>query len=201
MVPTEEHIDILAPLVGNNSLPFLIELGMEFQIWEQISYRQNERDLVRLNKDILEEWRHKFCTIHTLKPTLRTIAQAFSHIGKSLKTVENTLSDLFWLLVLMIVIFIWLSFWMYIIKKNHILYIHILCFSFKMVNINALCIHCSPMQVYWKAAYLNLFSSFFMFCHFWHINFDCSSDMSVYFLLDCFWFTLIIVLNEYLRDM
>ncbi|CAG2215800.1 unnamed protein product [Mytilus edulis] len=94
LVPTDEHIDRLAPLVGNNSLPFLIELGMEFQTWEQISYRQNERDLVRLNKDILEEWRNKFCTKHSLKPTLRTIAQALSYIGKSVKIVENTLSDL-----------------------------------------------------------------------------------------------------------
>ncbi|VDI00256.1 Hypothetical predicted protein [Mytilus galloprovincialis] len=94
LVPVDEHIDRLAPLVGNNSLPFLIELGMEFQTWEQICYRQNERDLVRLNKDILEEWRNKFCTKHSLKPTLRTIAQALSYIGKSVKIVENTLSDL-----------------------------------------------------------------------------------------------------------
>ncbi|VDI50529.1 Hypothetical predicted protein, partial [Mytilus galloprovincialis] len=94
LVPTDEHIDRLAPLIGNNSLPFLIELGMEFQTWEQISYRQNERDLVRLNKDILEEWRNTFCTKHSLKPTLRTIAQAFSYIGKSVKIVEHTLSDL-----------------------------------------------------------------------------------------------------------
>ncbi|XP_063411539.1 uncharacterized protein LOC134694458 [Mytilus trossulus] len=94
LVPVDEHIDRLAPLVGNNSLPFLIELGMEFQTWEQICYRQNERDLVRLNKDIFEEWRNKFCTKHSLKPTLRTIAQAFSYIGKSVQIVENTLSDL-----------------------------------------------------------------------------------------------------------
>lgn len=95
LVPTDEHIDILAPLVGNNSLPFLIELGMELQSWEQISYRQNERDLVRLNKDILKEWRNKFCTKYSLKPTLRTIVQAFCNIGKSVEIVENTLSDLF----------------------------------------------------------------------------------------------------------
>lgn len=95
LIPTEEHIDRLAPLVGNNSLPFLLELGMELQTWEQINYRQNERDLVRLNKDILEEWRNKYCTIKILKPTLRTIALAFSNIGKSIKIVENTLSDLF----------------------------------------------------------------------------------------------------------
>lgn len=94
-VTTEEHIDRLAPLVGNNSLPFLIELGMEFQTWEQINHRQNEKDLVRLNKNILEEWRFKFCRMRNLKPTLRKIAHAFSNIGKHIKIVDNTLSDLF----------------------------------------------------------------------------------------------------------
>ncbi|VDI41415.1 Hypothetical predicted protein [Mytilus galloprovincialis] len=95
IVPTEEHIDRLAPLVGNNSLPFLIELGMEFQTWEQITHRQNERDLVRLNKDILEEWRFQFCKMHSLKPTLRSVANAFMNIGKHVQIVEKTLSDLF----------------------------------------------------------------------------------------------------------
>ncbi|VDH90290.1 Hypothetical predicted protein [Mytilus galloprovincialis] len=95
MVPRDEHIDRLAPLVGNNSLQFLIELGMEFQTWEQITQRQNERDLVRLNTAILEEWRFKFCRMHSLKPTLRTIVQALSNVGKSVEIVVQTLSDLF----------------------------------------------------------------------------------------------------------
>ncbi|XP_071148099.1 uncharacterized protein [Mytilus edulis] len=96
LVPTEEHIDRLAPIIGNNSLRFLIELEMEFKTWEQITYRHTiERDLVKLNKDILEEWRTKFCKMHSLKPTLRKIAQAFSNIGKHIDIVENTLSDLF----------------------------------------------------------------------------------------------------------
>ncbi|XP_052079119.1 uncharacterized protein LOC127717491 [Mytilus californianus] len=95
VVPTEEHIDRLVPLVGNKSLPFLIELGMDFHTWERISHKQNERDLVRLNKDILEEWSNKFCRMHSLKPTLRTIAQSFSNIGKNVKIVENALLDLF----------------------------------------------------------------------------------------------------------
>ncbi|XP_063417514.1 uncharacterized protein LOC134700071 [Mytilus trossulus] len=95
IVPTEEHIDRLAPLVGNNSLPFLIELGMGFQTWEQIIHRQNKRDLVRLNKDILEEWRFQFCKMHSLKPTLRNVANAFINIGKNVQIVEKTLSDLF----------------------------------------------------------------------------------------------------------
>ncbi|XP_063417296.1 uncharacterized protein LOC134699811 [Mytilus trossulus] len=95
LVPTEEHIDRLAPLIGNNSLQFLIELEMEFKTWEQIMYRHTiERDLVKLNKDILEEWKTKFCKMHSLKPTLRKIAQAFSNIGKHIQIVENTLSDL-----------------------------------------------------------------------------------------------------------
>ncbi|XP_063417563.1 uncharacterized protein LOC134700124 [Mytilus trossulus] len=95
LVPTAEHIDRLAPLVGKHSLPFLIELGLDFHTWEQICHRQNQRDLVRLNQDILEEWRFKFCRKHNLKPTLRKIARAFSSIGKNIKLVENTLSDLF----------------------------------------------------------------------------------------------------------
>ncbi|CAG2205353.1 unnamed protein product [Mytilus edulis] len=95
LVPTAEQIDRLAPLVGKNSLPFQIELGMDFHTWEQISYRQNERALVRLNRDILEEWRFQFCKMHSLKPTLRKIAHAFSNINKNIKIVENTLSDLF----------------------------------------------------------------------------------------------------------
>ncbi|XP_071149247.1 uncharacterized protein [Mytilus edulis] len=69
LVPTAEHIDRLAPLIGKNSLPFLIELGMDFNTWEQIRRRQNERDWVRLNQDILVEWRFKFCRMHNLKPT------------------------------------------------------------------------------------------------------------------------------------
>ncbi|VDI15568.1 Hypothetical predicted protein [Mytilus galloprovincialis] len=95
VVPTEEHIDRLVPLVGNKSLQFLIELGMDFHTWERISHKQIERDLVRLNKDILEEWSSKFCRMHSLKPTLRTIAQSFSNIGKNVKIVENALLDLF----------------------------------------------------------------------------------------------------------
>ncbi|XP_076088939.1 uncharacterized protein LOC143059344 [Mytilus galloprovincialis] len=95
VVPTEEHIDRLVPLVGKQSIQFLIELGMDFHTWERISHKQNERDLVRLNKDILEEWSNKFCRMHSLKPTLRTIAQSFSNIGKNVKIVENALLDLF----------------------------------------------------------------------------------------------------------
>ncbi|CAC5414140.1 unnamed protein product [Mytilus coruscus] len=96
VVPTEKHIDRLAPLIGNNSLQFLIELEMEFKTWEQLSYKHTtERDLVKLNKDILEEWRTNFCTIHSLKPTLRKIAQAFRNIGKHIQIVEHSLSDMF----------------------------------------------------------------------------------------------------------
>ncbi|CAG2206486.1 unnamed protein product [Mytilus edulis] len=66
IVPTEKHIDKLAPLIGNNSLKFLIELEMEFNTWERINFRHTvERDLVKLNREILEEWRNTFvkCTI------------------------------------------------------------------------------------------------------------------------------------------
>jgi hypothetical protein len=49
-------VDKLAPLVGIQSLEFLLELDMTFQDWEQIKYRQSERDLIRLNCDILEAW-------------------------------------------------------------------------------------------------------------------------------------------------
>ncbi|CAC5412295.1 unnamed protein product [Mytilus coruscus] len=95
VVPTEEHIDRLVPLVGKKFFPFLIEHDMDFHTWERISHKQYERDLVRLNKDILEEWRNKFCRMHSLKPTLRKIAQSFSNIGKNVKIVENALLDLF----------------------------------------------------------------------------------------------------------
>ncbi|XP_063417524.1 uncharacterized protein LOC134700084 [Mytilus trossulus] len=95
IVPTDEHIDRLAPLIGNSSLHFLIELDMKFETWEQICHIQADRDLVRLNKNILEEWRNQFCRAHNLKPTLRKIGQAFSNVGKHVKMVENTLSDLF----------------------------------------------------------------------------------------------------------
>ncbi|VDH99282.1 Hypothetical predicted protein, partial [Mytilus galloprovincialis] len=96
IVPTEKHIDKLAPLIGNNSLKFLIELEMEFNTWERINFRHTvERDLVKLNREILEEWRNTFCKMYNLKPTLRKIAQAFSKIDKNIKIVEDTLSDLF----------------------------------------------------------------------------------------------------------
>ncbi|CAG2187827.1 unnamed protein product [Mytilus edulis] len=81
MEPTEEHFDRLAPLVGNNSLAFLVELGMEFQTWEQIRFKQSERDLVKLNRDILQEWK-TFCNINIIRPSLRHIGQAFNNIGK-----------------------------------------------------------------------------------------------------------------------
>ncbi|VDI58101.1 Hypothetical predicted protein [Mytilus galloprovincialis] len=90
-VLTEKHIDRLAPLIGNNSLPFLIELDMAFQTWEQISHRQNKRDLVGLNTDILAEWRTKFCQTNGPKPTLRAIALAFHNIGKNRKFIEEVL--------------------------------------------------------------------------------------------------------------
>ena len=91
--PTDQDIDKLAPLVGRRSLPFLVELGMDFAVWERIFYRQSERDLVKLNQDILEEWRGKFCQSLSIKPTLRGIAQAFINIDMSLKMVENALFD------------------------------------------------------------------------------------------------------------
>ncbi|VDI58011.1 Hypothetical predicted protein [Mytilus galloprovincialis] len=68
LIATEEHLDRVAPLVGNKSLPFLVELGMEFKTWEQIKYRQKEKDLVKLNRDILQEWRSVFCVSYQLKP-------------------------------------------------------------------------------------------------------------------------------------
>ncbi|CAC5383605.1 unnamed protein product [Mytilus coruscus] len=49
LLPTEEQLDRLAPLIGNNSLAFLVELGMEFATWEQIRFKQNDRDLAKLN--------------------------------------------------------------------------------------------------------------------------------------------------------
>ncbi|XP_076116511.1 uncharacterized protein LOC143083986 isoform X1 [Mytilus galloprovincialis] len=91
--PSEEHFDRLAPFVGNNSLPFLIELGMEFKTWEQIRFRQKERDLVKLNRDIMQEWKSTFCNLHAIRPSLRHIGQAFNNIGKNIKIIENVLAD------------------------------------------------------------------------------------------------------------
>ncbi|VDI41692.1 Hypothetical predicted protein, partial [Mytilus galloprovincialis] len=60
LVPTDEDIDKMAPLIGNNSLLFLVELGMDLEIWATINYRQMKRDLVQLNRDILDEWKTTF---------------------------------------------------------------------------------------------------------------------------------------------
>ena len=89
-VLTDEYIDKLAPLVGNQSLQFFLELDMTFQVWEQIKYRQSERDLVQLNCDILEAWKQN-CFKYNVRPTLRDIGRAFGNIGKHIQTIENTL--------------------------------------------------------------------------------------------------------------
>ena len=89
---TDKFIDKLAPLVGNQSLQFLLELDMTFQDWEQIKHKQLERDLVRLNCDILEAWKQN-CDKHTVRPTLRDIGRAFGNIGNHIKIIENTLFD------------------------------------------------------------------------------------------------------------
>ncbi|VDI75748.1 Hypothetical predicted protein [Mytilus galloprovincialis] len=94
LIPSEQHFDKMAPLVGNNSLAFLVELGMEFATWEQIRFRQNDRDLVKLNLKIMQEWK-TFCNLKTIRPSLRHIGQAFNNIGKHIKLVENALADFF----------------------------------------------------------------------------------------------------------
>lgn len=81
----------MAPLIGNKSLLFLVELGMDLEIWATINYRQMKRDLVQLNRDILDEWKTTFCTVNNIKPTLRMIAQAYKHIGSDVKVIEHTL--------------------------------------------------------------------------------------------------------------
>jgi hypothetical protein len=89
---TDEFIDKLAPLVGSQSLQFLLELDMTFQDWEQIKHKQSERDLVWLNRDILEAWKQN-CYKYSVRPTLRDIGRAFGNIGKHIKIIENTLFD------------------------------------------------------------------------------------------------------------
>jgi hypothetical protein len=89
LVLTDEFIDKLAPLVGSKSLQFLLELDMTFQDWEPIKYKQTERDLVQLNRAILEAWKRKY----RVKPTLREIGRAFGNIGKHIKIIEKTLFD------------------------------------------------------------------------------------------------------------
>ena len=91
-VLTDEYIEKLAPLVGRQSLQFLLELDMTFQDWEKINYRQSERDLVQLNCDILEAWKQN-CNKYNVRPTLRDIGRAFGNIGKHIKIIESTLFD------------------------------------------------------------------------------------------------------------
>jgi hypothetical protein len=91
-VLTDEFTDKLAPLVGSQSLQFLLELGMPFQDWEQIKYKQSPRDLVQLNCDILKAWKQN-CYKYNVRPTLRDIGRAFGNIGKHIKLIENTLFD------------------------------------------------------------------------------------------------------------
>ena len=92
-IVTEEHIDKLSFLIGSDSLLFLVELGMEFQTWKQISYKQTERDLVKLDRDILEEWRFRFCPSKNIRPSLRHVGEAFHNTGKDTRLVTNILFD------------------------------------------------------------------------------------------------------------
>ena len=93
-VLTDKFIDKLAPLVGKKSLQFHLELDMTFQDWELIEYSQSKlkRDLVQLNRDILEAWKQN-CDKHNVRPTLREIGRAFGNIGKHIKIIEKTLFD------------------------------------------------------------------------------------------------------------
>jgi hypothetical protein len=91
-VLTDKFIDKLAPLVGKKSLHFHLELDMTFQDWELIEYNQSKRDLVQLNRDILEAWKQN-CYKHSVRPTLREIGRAFGNIGKHIKIIEKTLFD------------------------------------------------------------------------------------------------------------
>lgn len=91
IVPTDEHIDKISPLIGKKSLQFLVELEMDFHTWEQINYRQTERDLVALNKSILNEWKFNLCKNTNVRPSMRKIGQAFKNIGKDISILENML--------------------------------------------------------------------------------------------------------------
>ncbi|CAG2256733.1 unnamed protein product [Mytilus edulis] len=82
MVPSDEDIDKMATLIGNKSLFLLVELGMDLKIWDKINYSQKKRDVVKLNKDILDEWRVNFCKANNVRPTMRMIAHAYKSIGK-----------------------------------------------------------------------------------------------------------------------
>ncbi|CAC5415906.1 unnamed protein product [Mytilus coruscus] len=90
LVPSDEDIDKMAPFIGNKSLFFLVELGMDLETWDIINHRQTKRDLVKLNKDILDEWRLN-CKANNVRPTMRMIAQAYKSIGKDIRVLENTL--------------------------------------------------------------------------------------------------------------
>jgi hypothetical protein len=57
---------------------------LTFQDLEQIKHRQSERDLIRLNCEILEAWKRN-CNTYNVRPTLRDIGRAFGNIGKLIK--------------------------------------------------------------------------------------------------------------------
>ncbi|XP_063448209.1 uncharacterized protein LOC134727752 [Mytilus trossulus] len=90
LVPSDEDIDKMAPLIGKKSLFFLVELGMDLETWDTINHRQTKRDLVKLNKDILDEWM-LICKVKNVRPAMRMIAQAYKSIGKDIRVLENTL--------------------------------------------------------------------------------------------------------------
>ncbi|CAG2204108.1 unnamed protein product [Mytilus edulis] len=90
LVPSDEDIDKMAPLIGKKSLFFLVELGMDLETWDTINHRQTKRDLVKLNKDILDEWM-LICNVKNVRPAMRMIAQAYKSIGKDIRVLENTL--------------------------------------------------------------------------------------------------------------
>ncbi|VDI44185.1 Hypothetical predicted protein [Mytilus galloprovincialis] len=81
----------MATLIGNKSLFFLVELGMDLKIWDKINYSQMKRDLVKLNKDILDEWRVNFCRANNVRPTMRMIAHAYKSIGKDVASLMDFL--------------------------------------------------------------------------------------------------------------
>ncbi|CAG2256734.1 unnamed protein product [Mytilus edulis] len=107
MVPSDEDIDKMATLIGNKSLFLLVELGMDLKIWDKTNYSQKKRDVVKLNKDILDEWRVNFCKANNVRPTMRMIAHAYKkNIGKDREKIlhkeqatnwifENCYSDTF----------------------------------------------------------------------------------------------------------
>ncbi|XP_052097573.1 uncharacterized protein LOC127732561 [Mytilus californianus] len=87
-IPSDEILDILAPLIGKIVFQLGIELGLSVEDIESIK-EKCDRDLPAQNKEVLFTWRKD----RTVKPTIRVLEQAFVNIGKGAKCLKEVVKD------------------------------------------------------------------------------------------------------------